>query len=476
MNKEYTTGFRQMRDIYLECVAPNDVKARILEEEMQQIQEFKKNKLDPVGQEDSDIDNDGDEDETDSYLLNRRKVRSKKIKGDAEDECGCDDDNSKSKKHKKMHEQLGFVADFDNYFNWRQTVSEDIQAAIEDLEADQITEKPVDNYKKGKSGKPVVQINPDVNIREAVKEMGGEVLFVEEDLDYLNEAIECASEYFYEEGLNAHGVKIVIEKLGEQAFCDFVLDIADEKILMEERRARRRTGGKTYEEVKAEIEARTTKPSTPKTQVSRQVAVSAAKKDQKTLPPGQQKIAQAAANAVKKVQSPEGQEAIRSAVRSGFKGLGDLAARGALSAWEGHKKAMETRQQGGGIGRQLGAGIGAAVKAHHTRGTSQFKEWLDYLLDEGYDISEWTIDELYEEFEYLEEKSVSEQQQKLFGAALSVKRGETPRSKVSKQVLEIVDSMSEKEIRKFAKTKHEGIPKKVNESLTYDDIVHFMSR
>ena len=30
-------------------------------------------KLDPVGQEDGDIDNDGDEDDTDSYLRNRRK-------------------------------------------------------------------------------------------------------------------------------------------------------------------------------------------------------------------------------------------------------------------------------------------------------------------------------------------------------------------------------------------------------------------
>jgi hypothetical protein len=35
--------------------------------------------LDPVGQEDKDIDNDGDHDKTDKYLLNRRKVRSKAI-------------------------------------------------------------------------------------------------------------------------------------------------------------------------------------------------------------------------------------------------------------------------------------------------------------------------------------------------------------------------------------------------------------
>jgi len=53
----------------------------------------------------------------------------------------------------------------------------------------------------------------------------------------------------------------------------------------------------------------------------------------------------------------------------------------------------------------------------------------------------------------------SQQQQKLFGLALSVKRGETPRSEASKDVLGIVDSMSEKEIEDFASTKHKGLPK-----------------
>ena len=63
------------------------------------------------------------------------------------------------------------------------------------------------------------------------------------------------------------------------------------------------------------------------------------------------------------------------------------------------------------------------------------------------------------------EKAESEQQQKLFGLALSVKRGQTSRSEASPEVLKIVDSMSEKKIRDFAKTKHEGIPKKVEEDL-----------
>ena len=39
-------------------------------------------KLDPVGQEDGDIDNDGDEDKTDDYLANRRKAVSKAIKNE----------------------------------------------------------------------------------------------------------------------------------------------------------------------------------------------------------------------------------------------------------------------------------------------------------------------------------------------------------------------------------------------------------
>ncbi len=44
----------------------------------------------------------------------------------------------------------------------------------------------------------------------------------------------------------------------------------------------------------------------------------------------------------------------------------------------------------------------------------------------------------------------SEQQRKLFGLALSVKRGDTPRSQVGENILDIVDSMSEDKIRDFA--------------------------
>ena len=60
----------------------------------------------------------------------------------------------------------------------------------------------------------------------------------------------------------------------------------------------------------------------------------------------------------------------------------------------------------------------------------------------------------------IEEKSVSQQQQKIMGLALSVKRGDTPRDEVSKDVLDMVDGMTEKELEDFASTKHKGLPEK----------------
>jgi hypothetical protein len=84
---------------------------------------------------------------------------------------------------------------------------------------------------------------------------------------------------------------------------------------------------------------------------------------------------------------------------------------------------------------------------------------------EGGVIAEKAVSKAQQRFMgMINEKAESEQQQKLFGLALSVKRGETPRSEVSAEVLKIVDTMSEKKIRDFAKTKHEGLPVRKEET------------
>jgi hypothetical protein len=52
----------------------------------------------------------------------------------------------------------------------------------------------------------------------------------------------------------------------------------------------------------------------------------------------------------------------------------------------------------------------------------------------------------------------SKAQQKAAGAALSAKRGETPKSKLKGASKEMVDSMSEKQLHDLAATKRKGKP------------------
>ena len=61
----------------------------------------------------------------------------------------------------------------------------------------------------------------------------------------------------------------------------------------------------------------------------------------------------------------------------------------------------------------------------------------------------------------IDEKAVSKQQQKLMGLALSVKKGDTPKSKVSSKVKDMAKKMSKSDLEDFASTKHKGLPKKV---------------
>lgn len=61
----------------------------------------------------------------------------------------------------------------------------------------------------------------------------------------------------------------------------------------------------------------------------------------------------------------------------------------------------------------------------------------------------------------VQEKSKSKDQQRLFGLARSVQKGETPRSEVSQSVLDIADDVKVKDVKDFASTSHKGLPEKV---------------
>ena len=57
-------------------------------------------------------------------------------------------------------------------------------------------------------------------------------------------------------------------------------------------------------------------------------------------------------------------------------------------------------------------------------------------------------------------KAQSEAQQKAAGAALSAKRGETPKSKLHGASKEMHETMTEKELEDMASTKHDKIPER----------------
>jgi hypothetical protein len=55
-------------------------------------------------------------------------------------------------------------------------------------------------------------------------------------------------------------------------------------------------------------------------------------------------------------------------------------------------------------------------------------------------------------------------QQKAAGAALSAKRGETPKTKLKGASKEMVESMTEKELEELASTKRKGKPEQVKKA------------
>jgi len=66
----------------------------------------------------------------------------------------------------------------------------------------------------------------------------------------------------------------------------------------------------------------------------------------------------------------------------------------------------------------------------------------------------------------LNEKAVSKQQQKFFGMAHAMQKGEKVPG-ASKELKKVAKTMSKKDVKDFAKTKHEGLPKKkVKEDIT----------
>ena len=65
--------------------------------------------------------------------------------------------------------------------------------------------------------------------------------------------------------------------------------------------------------------------------------------------------------------------------------------------------------------------------------------------------------------------SKSKQQQKFMGIVRAIQKGEAPAGKFSKAAQKAAKSMKKSSVRKYAKTKHDDLPKKVKEERDYKD-------
>ena len=128
---------------------------------------FEEKQLDPVGQEDGDVNNDGKKDSTDKYLMKRRKAIGKAMKKES------------------------FIKS-----DWRSSISE----VMTDIESKPIKEKKVNNK---------VKINPTMG--EAVEEIGG-TLIEEIEVDDIEGVIECVYGELIEEGYSEDEVESAIEQ------------------------------------------------------------------------------------------------------------------------------------------------------------------------------------------------------------------------------------------------------------------------
>ena len=110
-------------------------------------------------------------------------------------------------------------------------------------------------------------------------------------------------------------------------------------------------------------------------------------------------------------------------------------------------------------------GIHNKVNTSPTQGGNEKVSIVAHNELEGELIAETGYSKFLKKVHSLEEMSVSINQQQAAGAALGAKRGETDPSELKGAAREMYDSMTEKQLRDFAKTEHKGLPEKVKEEM-----------
>ena len=171
---------------------------------------------------------------------------------------------------------------------------------------------------------------------------------------------------------------MIIQEVGLEKFVEFVEYFSDQELLTEARAAKRRKGGKSYEEVKAEIDAKE-KAKRAKREISVDKgtkAVETAKAKQPEKKPVRDAIARGVFGAVKAYQS--GMERHRKAMELA-KETGKTVAKAAAVTHEAGRRAGESK-----VGQAVKKAGSAAIKA----GVEKAKKDIQSLKKEEVEIGE----------------------------------------------------------------------------------------
>ena len=213
---------------------------------------------------------------------------------------------------------------------------------------------------------------------------------------YDEDIVEVATEYFYSYGLNSDGIDILIENVGLESFVEYVYELSEDLYdLTEARRARKRTGGESYAEVKAKIDAK----EAAKKKVS--TAVSEKKEVERTQPEsrGAESEAEAKQPKSKKPERKSIGDRISNAIKSGVDRHNKATATAERLAGETGKTLGKLAKGVGSVAGQFGSGAGIVGKASKkVLFGEEVEAWVNQLVEEGYDLSEYTWEEMYEAY------------------------------------------------------------------------------
>jgi len=208
----------------------------------------------------------------------------------------------------------------------------------------------------------------------------------------INEEVEIASHYFCEMGLNEIGVEILIEELGVEEFAEFVYDISEDYYLTEAR-----AGGVKIEPVTTKgKQFKGGKPTGKSLERLRNKKKERQEGEASERPSGMKAALQR-------------QDAMVSASKQQpkKKGLLDRVAGAVLKGIERHKAATDGM---GAATRETAGKIGKAAGEFRRGLMSSYDNWVGQLISDGYDLSNWTDEGLFEYYEQLCEESLEKGQ------------------------------------------------------------------